>query len=154
MKWRLSWLLVFLPLAVNGIEPGGDNPLLPGMLVWRCWYDQRVHITCLVDSLPRGGTEMAPSSRLPAIVRQLRSNPEIFRSRFVHIPLYTEPYDMGFAAMLARATVCGSRPDCRVNFSASPPSPLEMEGLFGSYPPAAGSGGTEALPDAGPEEPE
>lgn len=150
MKSRLLPFLL-LPMA-SGIVAAAEGAFPSEMLVWRCWYDQQIHITCLIDSLPSSGGGMAidPSSRLPAAVQKLRTHPEEFVHQFVHIPLHTQPYDPGLTVALAQAVVCGPRPDCRVNFSLGLPSPLEMEELLNRDFPVAGAAPPTAAPAGDP----
>ncbi len=102
-------------------------------LQWRCWYDRGVKIVCLIDEIPSAASNPAAGTlptNLPAVVRQMRNDPAAFRNRFVEIPLFSPPLDMAFAAQLARASVCGSRRDCMVNFTATPASPTEIVALL------------------------
>jgi hypothetical protein len=144
MKSRLLPLLALLPVISAGAA--ADGSASPDLLVWRCWYDQQVHITCLIDSLPSAGTRTAAGlpSNLPAVVRQLRNHPEAFRNQFVHIPLHTQAEDMGSTGRLAQAAVCGSLPDCRVDFSPAPPSLLEIDELLHRDFSAAGQGSEDS----------
>lgn len=91
-------------------------------LHWRCWHDQQVHITCIVDDVPDDdglAAKLSLPSNLPPIITTLRQNPGALRNRVLHIPLHTVPYDMEFTALLAKATVCGTRAGCTVNFTAT-----------------------------------
>ena len=101
-------------------------------LQWRCWYDQQIHITCLLDEAPEAAPAMAPAlpSNIPAMVAALRKDPGAFRNRLVHVPLHTQPLDMEFTALLARSAVCGSRSDCSVNFTAQLPPTEEIVALL------------------------
>lgn len=132
-----SWLRALVLVLPTLAAAAADDGQLPaeGML-WRCWYDLEVHITCTVESRPGGGTMDDPASPLPAVVQEMSRNLPTTRLRFIHIPLHTEPDDMAFVAELAGAIVCGSRPDCAVNFSATPPSGQEIEALLKkNFPP-------------------
>lgn len=105
-------------------------------LQWRCWYNQQVHITCLLDETPEAAPTMGGMNlpaNLPPIVAQLRRDPGSFRNLAVHIPLHTQPYDMAFTAMLARSSVCGTRPDCSVNFTARAPSDAELTSILAKH---------------------
>lgn len=118
----------FVPFAPSAAEN----------LHWRCWYDQQIHITCLIDTVldgnqPISGPELP--SNLPAIVKQLRRDPGAFRNRVLQVPLHTVPYDMEFTAVLAKAAVCGSRRDCTVNFTASVPRAAEIAALIDKQAP-------------------
>lgn len=120
--------LCFVPLAPSAGES----------LRWRCWYDQQIHIVCLVDTLPVGNqpiSEAVLPSNLPAIVKQLRRDPGAFRNRVLQVPLHTVPYDMEFTAVLAKAAMCGSRRDCTVNFTASVPPAAEIAALVNQHLP-------------------
>ncbi|TXI76078.1 MAG: hypothetical protein E6Q42_07935 [Dechloromonas sp.] len=102
-------------------------------LQWRCWYDREVKIICLIDDIPSAASQPATGTlpaNLPAVVRQMRNDPAAFRNRFVEIPLFTPPFDMAFTAQLAKASVCGSRRDCSVNFTAIPANPTEIVALL------------------------
>lgn len=129
-----SWLRLFL--AFGGLLPmfaqAADH------LHWRCWYDQDVHVTCLLDTLPESNAaaqNTALPTNLPAIVKLLRQDPGAFRNRAVHIPLHTQPYEAEFTAALARATVCGSRRDCTVNFTLATPPAQEIVALIHKHLP-------------------
>lgn len=102
-------------------------------LHWRCWHDQQVHITCIVDNVPDHdgpAAELSQPSNLPPIITTLRQNPGVLRNRLLHIPLHTVPYDMEFTALLAKATVCGTRAGCSVNFTATPAPAEEIVALL------------------------
>lgn len=112
------------------LATAGDN------LSWRCWYDQQVHVTCLIDSAPdtgAGPTAPALPADLPAIVRGLRQDPGAFKNRIVHIPLHAQPYDMAFTGQLAQAVMCGSRPGCTVNFTPFLPPAEEVVALLNKH---------------------
>lgn len=132
MKPCLRKFALLVSLA-SGIAVADDGLAPAQMLRWRCWYDQQVHITCLVDTIPEAGNQpvLALPPNLPAIVRQLRTDPAAFRHRFVHIPLHSPPFDRVSVALLARASMCGSRPDCVVDYSPTPPSESEIAALLG-----------------------
>lgn len=125
-----SWprLLLAVLCAAPLAAAAADN------LHWRCWYDQQVHITCIVDSVPESGVPAAGlilPANLPPVIRTLRQNPDAFRNRVLHIPLHTAPYDdVEFTALLAKATVCGTRRDCTVNFTATPAPAAEIVALL------------------------
>lgn len=122
----------FAALCIAPFAAAADN------LHWRCWYDQQVHITCLVDEVPdtaRAGAEVPLPANIPGIVKLLRKDPGAFRNRIVHVPLHTQPYDMEFTATLARATVCGSRSDCTVNFTSQLPPAEEVIALLNKHVP-------------------
>lgn len=130
----ISWLRLIV--ALLGLIPAAA--FADGNLHWRCWYDQQVYITCLVDNVPGnndGASQAALPANLPGIVRQMRQDPGAFRNRFVQIPLHSIPYEMEFTAQLARATVCGSRRDCTVNFTATLPAAAEIAALLNKHQP-------------------
>lgn len=146
MGIRLFFFAVLACLA--GAAAAADNA--SGNLHWRCWYDQQVHITCLVDTLPAAGnpsSEALPAN-LPNIVRTMRTNPASLRSKIVHIPLLSEPMDMEFTAILAKSTVCGSRRDCSVNFSSRLPPAEEVIALLGKHLPDRDPGTALAMLDS------
>lgn len=129
MSYYLRALLTFLALI-------SFSALAEANLQWRCWYDQQVHIACLLDEIPQEGAPFQAVSlpgNIPPIVARLRNDPATFRSQLVRIPLHTQPYDMAFTATLARASVCGSRRDCSVHFTAREPSRLEIETLLAKH---------------------
>ena len=118
-------------------------------LHWRCWHDQEVHITCIVDSVPDHdgpAAELGLPSNLPPIITTLRQNPGALRNRVLHIPLHTVPYDMEFTALLAKATVCGTRPECTVNFTAAPAPAEEIVALLNKNLPFLRPGRPEIMP--------
>jgi hypothetical protein len=133
-RFFLVSVLTFLSTvssAADAIEQTSEN------LHWRCWYDQRSHISCLVDVLPAANDEpqLHLPFNLPSIVREMRTNPIAFRGRFIHIPLLGQPQDMAFTAALAKASVCGSRQDCTVYFTGTLPSLGEMMALLNKHFP-------------------
>lgn len=128
----LSALLTLLVMANSPLAAGNQSTMH-----WRCWYDGRIEIICLLDRLPDFPLKEEPSSRLPPIVQELRRNPDRFQDTPLHIPLFSQPIQADFPAQLARSTVCGSRIDCTVDFTMRPPSLREVSELLG--------------PDASPE---
>lgn len=130
-----SWLRFFIALVV--VLP--VSAFADDSLNWRCWYDQQVHITCLIDNVPTdnaGAAQLALPENLPAIVKQMRNDPAAFRNRVVQIPLHSEPLDMEFTALLAKSAVCGSRRDCTVHFTATPATTTEIVALLRKHQPA------------------
>lgn len=123
--WPGFFLLTFLLSCASGAV-GAET------LRWRCWYDRQVHILCLlVAEAPAGNLPMESlPPGLPESVKLLRSHPEAFRGRLVHIPLHTYSLDEAFAAQLATMTVCGSRRDCAVDYSQTPPPAAEIAPLL------------------------
>lgn len=139
-----TWFrLFFCALLASFANPAaaGEN------LHWRCWYDQQIHLTCLIDTLPADKAVALPSlpSNLPPIVKSMRHDPGSLRNRFVHIPLHTQPEDMEFTALLAKATVCGSRRDCTVKFTDKLPPAEEIIALLNKHLPADNHNGATAL---------
>lgn len=129
-RWSRYFLAAFclIPLAVSAAEP----------LQWRCWYDQKIHIACLVDTVPDRAypsSEVALPSNLPPIVLELRENPGAFHNRILHVPLHSMPLDMEFTATLAKAAMCGSRKDCTVKFTAWVPPTSEIAALMNKPTP-------------------
>jgi len=106
VSYRATGLVGLLVLALHGqARAGGEEP------AWRCWYNPPEHITCVIDPL--------------SAIR-----PRALRHRFLHIPLHTHPFDMSGVQTLARAVVCGSRPECAMHFSAEVPALLELDRLM------------------------
>src|SRR5690348_15028506 len=132
VKSWLPRLLLAFPFSVAAADEAATPT---GGLHWRCWYDQQAHITCLVDAIPETTPAMVPlSSNVPAVVRTLRLSPGELRGKIVHIPLHTSvPFDMGLASQLARASVCGARPDCSVLFTDRLPPATEIVSLLNRY---------------------
>lgn len=118
-----------LSMASSALAAGSQSP--PSTLHWRCWYDRHIEIICLLDRLSDFQANEEPSSHLPAIVQDLRRSPELFLDVPLHIPLFSPPDQPDFPAQLARATVCGPRLDCTVDFTMSPPSTRELSELLG-----------------------
>jgi hypothetical protein len=119
--------------ALAGELDAADFPVAEKQnLHWRCWYDQQIHIHCLLD------TEIADSKpagyeaaiNLPKVVRELRSNPSRFRAVLVRIPMFTDPLEHGFARDLAQASMCGGRGNCSVHYSGSVPHHEEIAELM------------------------
>jgi hypothetical protein len=129
--FRFLLPLLALQAAVVGGATAAGIPVSPSVMHWRCWYDGRVEIVCLLDKLSNFQIKETPSSRLPPIVQELRRNPEQFQDTPLHIPLFSQPIQADFPTQLARSTVCGSRLDCTVDFTMQPPSPREISDLLG-----------------------
>lgn len=128
--FRPFLLLAALQLAAAGTVAAAEGLPPSSGLHWRCWYDERVHIVCLIDTMAEVQPLDSLPYHLPAIVQQLRNNPEAFRNVFVRIPLFSPPFQAEFTAQLARATVCGTRHDCTVDFTMRPPSAEEVQVLL------------------------
>ncbi len=114
MSFQLRSLLVLL------VALGGEQALAQAasgaQLEWACWHGQRAYLTCTLRSASAQLAPVALPRNIPAVVQALRNSPEGFRNRFVHVPLLSETAEPEAAAMLARATMCGSRQDCSVHF--------------------------------------
>ena len=90
-------------LALAGGARADEAPAGHEHTTWRCWFNAPQHVSCIT-----------PKARKP----------------FVHIPLLTVPVDLDGPRQLARAVMCGSRVDCAVNFSGTPPAPHEIADAF------------------------
>lgn len=135
----------FLPGVALATSNGGPASLQQGLpdtlqagrksVHWRCWYNQEVHIHCLLDEAP--ATAQAPqnliSGKLPAIAREIYAKPESFRNALVSVPLLAPPMDMQLVAVLADAVVCGARQDCSVKFTEELPTRTEVHTILGKY---------------------
>lgn len=132
-SWLQIGLFALLLSLANGVTVADDLPVPARLLQWRCWYDQQIHIDCLLETAPEAASLPAADlpANLPAIVKALRQDPEAFRHYFVHVPLLSQPVDVEFTAQLARASMCGSRRDCLVNYSHRPPPAREIAALLG-----------------------
>lgn len=100
--------------------------------VWRCWYEGRGGIACVVEEVrsgpaPTSNTALSPYA--PEILRVLREDPGSMRGRIINIPIHTVPYDMANVARLAQLTVCGNRSDCLMVFAADRPTPEFLDRL-------------------------
>lgn len=116
-RWGLLFSLILLCRTASAQEAQASSE----SLVWRCWYDGQTHITCFIESLPRtAATAYTPALGLPPIAQQLRTRPETFRNRFLHIPLHSHSDDMELVATLAQAIACGERPRCAARFTPAP----------------------------------
>lgn len=135
--FRLFILATPLLLGSAGCAADGIDGLMTPQVVWRCWYDQQIHVTCLVDASPATDVplDQIPFSSLPPAVNTVRYAPGSLRGNLVHIPLHTPPFDMEFTADLARITVCGRRPGCLVDFSSTLPPADEIIALLNKYLP-------------------
>lgn len=130
-------LCAMLTIALANAADTGSLNSTHETLRWRCWYDQSVHISCLIEEqikvTPQDTANHAaytPVKDLPPVVRALRTNPGAFRQLIVSIPLHTPPLDMEFTAQLARAGVCGGRPGCTVRFSPKAPAAAEIAAIL------------------------
>lgn len=117
----ICWLsLTALPAAA---APTGAS--------WLCWYDEEISVLCRLMMIPLqaspvGAGEAADVSapaggpvsgdRLPAIVRQIRYHPASLQKKEIRIPLFTQPFDMGFVRQLAESVMCGTVTTCEVRF--------------------------------------
>lgn len=124
------WLRLSVLLAACGAAAADDSPSQPGSVQWRCWYDQDVHITCLIDTISHAGLMESLPSPIPSIAQEMRRDYGPGRKFFIHIPLHTRPRDEELVALLARSSVCGSGPECSVEFSMDPPTDDELDALL------------------------
>lgn len=113
---------LFAAAPASAADPAGERQNLH----WRCWYDQQVHIHCLLDSAPAPAANGKPVGHLPKIVQSLRSKPSSFKAVLIRIPMYTDPYDVHFPRLLAEATMCGDRADCSVQYTQQVPGHEEI----------------------------
>lgn len=136
-KWFRLALFAFFSCLLGSASAADETQASSDSLQWRCWYDQQVHISCVVDEIPRADTSpsLALPVNLPPIVVLMRTNPGQLRNMIVQIPLLSEPEDMEFTALLAKASVCGSRRDCTVNFSEKQPPMAEIVALLNKHVP-------------------
>lgn len=131
MRIRLFFFVILAALA--NLAAAEDT----GNLHWRCWYDQQVHVTCVIDTVSEAdsATQLSLPANLPSLVRTMRTDPQALRGRIIHIPLLSYADDMEFTATLAKSTVCGSRRDCTVHFTASLPPAEEVVALLNKHLP-------------------
>jgi hypothetical protein len=127
--WLRGLVLLFPLLAAHVAAEDGTSER--DGVKWRCWYDQDVHIICLIDNISDVQMMENLPTPIPSIAQEMRRDYGPGRKFFVHIPLHTHPGDVGFTAELARTTMCGSRADCTVDFSMEPPSDDEVDAMFG-----------------------
>lgn len=136
---RMAWIV---GVAILGsFAPGWaatDDPPAADQVVWRCWWDRSTHVSCTIEQLPAARPVEPLSPALPPFVAMLRARPQDLRERFVHIPLYTQPFEVESLSMLAQAVMCGSQRACRVHFSADVPLAAELDRLTD---PVLASGG-------------
>ena len=91
---------------------------------WHCVYapTDGEFIACQLLSTPVEGPAAQPlpagHERLPRLVKDIRADPQSLDQKTVVIPLHNTPIDMARTAQLARAVMCGTRPDCEVAFHA------------------------------------
>lgn len=91
---------------------------------WNCVYapSEGEFIACQLVSTPVEGVAARPAvaghERLPKLVREIRDDPQSVDDRTIVIPLHNAPIDMALTGRLARAVMCGTRPDCEVAFHA------------------------------------
>lgn len=140
MVWRLFVRAVLAFLMVAGVAHASQPVLSTGSadkqkLHWRCWYDQQVHIRCLldtevIDKQQQPATKTGQASALPKIIVDLRNNPSQFRAVLVRIPMYSDPIEDSFARELAVASMCGTRQDCSVHYTSQVPHHEEISQLL------------------------
>lgn len=148
-SWSRLLILATLAFLADAASAEGSQESAAG-LHWRCWYDQKTNIVCLIDALPESGNPALAGlpANLPPLVATMRRNPEWLRGTIIGIPLHTPPYDMELTAQLARATACGSRRDCAVAFTDRPPPAYELVELLSRYWPDRDDGDLLAMLDA------
>lgn len=139
-------------LAAHGAAAAAGLDSATASVKWRCWYDQEVHITCLIDTLSHAAMIETLPAPIPAIAEEVRRDHGPGRKFYIHIPLHTRPRNAELTAQLAKTSVCGSGPECSVDFSMQPPSDDEMASLLGRELPEAEADGTleESLSDGLP----
>lgn len=115
-------------------------------LRWQCGFYSDYQIRCVVEEAPEPDRDavvadgyQAPNWLPTQTLKDLRNNPSSALGKVYSIPVYTEPYEMAFAAQLADSVMCGSRPRCLVTFSDQPlarlPERLRAERPFGATQP-------------------
>lgn len=129
----ITRLLLPILLIVGSSMVQGRTNSVNGETRWNCHVGRDMAITCELGAMPAAttGFERVPDAfdtglatastdaragRLPAIVQTLRERPGDLAGLQVKIPLHTDPTDMVLVRELAQAVMCGSRPDCRVDF--------------------------------------
>ncbi len=115
---QIRTLLVVALFALPGIALAGESTR------WNCFYapGEGEFIACQLVSTPVEGPAARPlpagHERLPRLVRDIRDDPQALDAKTVVIPLHNAPIDMAMTGRLARAVMCGTRPDCEVAFHA------------------------------------
>lgn len=96
-------------------------------LRWQCGFYSDYQIRCVADEAPDPARDevvadgyQAPGWLPTRTLKELRNNPSSALGKVYSIPVYTEPYEMEFAAQLADSVMCGSRPRCQATFSDQP----------------------------------
>jgi len=114
---------------VAGLSVAAANAA-ESVTTWRCWYEGRGSVVCTVDGINGQAAAIQPTQMptqtLPAIMQTVRQEPGTLRGRFLIIPLHTVPYDMANVARLAHITVCGTRPDCTMEYLPARPTDGEI----------------------------
>lgn len=126
---RIAWTVGVAILGSCAQAWAADDASGEAGIVWRCWWDQAVHVSCTIEHLAAVRAVEAPAPGLPDFVATLRARPQALRQRFVHIPLHTHPFQMENVSGLAQAVMCGGLKDCRVHFSANLPQAAELDRL-------------------------
>lgn len=117
-------------LLVTAALLGPGSALAGEPTRWNCVYapTDGEFIACQLLSTPVEGPAALPlppgHDRLPRLVKDIRSDPQALDQKTVVIPLHNTPIDMARTGQLARAVMCGTRPDCEVAFHA------ERQGLI------------------------
>ncbi|HEX4942972.1 MAG TPA: hypothetical protein VFV55_01390 [Usitatibacteraceae bacterium] len=92
---------------------------------WHCAYasTEVEAVLCQRVEAPDGNVT-APSlpgdsSPMPRLAADILDALDTLYGETIAIPLYSRPVDMARVGILARDVMCGKRPDCEVEFSAS-----------------------------------
>jgi hypothetical protein len=151
-RWLTFPAIFSALLAGSGAAAAAGPDSAAAGVKWRCWYDQEVHITCLIDTLSDAAMIATLPAPIPAIAEEIRREHGPGRKFYIHIPLHTRPRNTDLTAQLARTSVCGAGPECSVEFSMQPPSEDEMHGLLARELPVADADATleDSLSDALP----
>jgi hypothetical protein len=114
----------FRTLATFALLIGPGIALASEPTRWNCMYapSEGEFIACQLVSTPVDGPVARPLpagyERQPRLVRDIRDDPQALDAKTVVIPLHSTPIDMALTGRLARAVMCGTRPDCEVAFHA------------------------------------
>lgn len=117
-------LITLALLTVAGSSFANSDAAFSSGPRWACWYaSANLTIQCLLKSPPLAGSELRAAEvassidrRLPALVKTIWGSPEKLSGRHIAIPLMSTPFEMDFVALLAKSVMCGTRPDCSVDF--------------------------------------
>ncbi len=90
-------------------------------VAWACWYDGDTGILCLLQRAP-DASETAPGMTLPSayplpsFARRILESPAELMDQPIRIPIHGVPIEMDFVRELAQSVMCGSTPQCAVDF--------------------------------------